>query len=197
MSVNAATMGEQTYPAGSSQAGVRAEPMQIVKKYTWWAAGAGLIPFPAIDMAAVAGVQIKMLKDLADAYEIDFSREKAKVGVAALIGGVAPEQMARGFLGSLVKGIPVLGPTVGGATVPIFAGAATYAVGRVFIQHFASGGTFLDFDPGKVRAYYAEQFEHGKKTAAEAPAEPAAEAPRTPEVIVEKGGSKKDKSPNS
>jgi uncharacterized protein (DUF697 family) len=192
MTANAATMSEQAVPADSSVAVVEADPMQVVKKYTWWAAGAGLIPFPAIDMATVAGVQIKMLKDLAEIYKIDFPREKGKVAIGALVGGVAPTQMARGFLGSVIKGIPVVGPAVGGATVPIFAGASTYAVGRVFIQHFASGGTFLDFDPAKVRKYYAEQFEHGKKAAAEAAAEPAAEV-RSPEVVVEKPAGKKDK----
>ena len=192
MSANAATMGERTFPVDSPAAVVEADPMHVVKKYTWWAAGAGLIPFPAIDMATVAGVQIKMLKDLAELYKIDFPHEKGKVAIGALVGGVAPTQLARGFLGSMIKGIPVLGPAVGGATVPLFAGASTYAVGRVFIQHFASGGTFLDFDPARVRKYYSEQFEQGKKTAAEAPAEPAAEA-RNPEVVVEKPAGKKDK----
>jgi hypothetical protein len=30
-------------------------------------------------------------------------------------------------------------------------------------MHFESGGTFLDFSPGKVKKYYAEQFEKGKE----------------------------------
>jgi len=46
--------------------------------------------------------------------------------------------------------------------LPAVAGASTYAVGQVFIQHFESGGTFLDFDPEKVKGYFAEQFEKGK-----------------------------------
>jgi lipoate-protein ligase A len=46
-------------------------------------------------------------------------------------------------------------------------GAATYAIGRVFIQHFESGGTFLDFNPEKVREYFKEQFERGKGVASE------------------------------
>jgi len=32
----------------------------------------------------------------------------------------------------------------------------------VFIQHFESGGTFLDFDAAKVRAYYEQQFNAAK-----------------------------------
>ena len=41
----------------------------------------------------------------------------------------------------------------------------TYAAGRVFHQHFASGGTFLTFDPDKVREYYAQMLEEGKTIA--------------------------------
>ena len=29
-------------------------------------------------------------------------------------------------------------------------------MGKVFIQHFESGGTFLDFDPDKVRSYFSK-----------------------------------------
>jgi signal transduction histidine kinase len=31
-------------------------------------------------------------------------------------------------------------------------------VGRVFTQHFASGGTFLDFDPAEVREHFRQEF---------------------------------------
>ena len=48
-------------------------------------------------------------------------------------------------------------------TLPAASGALTYAVGRVFIQHFESGGTFLDFDPAEVSKYFAEKYEQGRK----------------------------------
>ena len=40
-----------------------------------------------------------------------------------------------------------------------------YAMGQLFVQHFESGGTFLTFDPEKVRGHYAELFEEGKELA--------------------------------
>jgi hypothetical protein len=46
--------------------------------------------------------------------------------------------------------------------MPAVAAASTWATGKVFIRHFESGGTFLDFDPAKARAYYAEEYEAGK-----------------------------------
>jgi uncharacterized protein (DUF697 family) len=62
--------------------------------------------------------------------------------------------------------IPVAGYFMGLAAVPGVAAAFTYAVGKVFVQHFGSGGTFLDFDPKTVREYFARQFEEGKLVAA-------------------------------
>jgi hypothetical protein len=37
--------------------------------------------------------------------------------------------------------------------MPTFSAGATYMIGRAFIQHFASGGTLLDFDPPDYRKF--------------------------------------------
>src|SRR5262249_16062257 len=139
----------------------------IVRKYMYWSMGAGLIPLPYVDIAAVTGVQIKMLADLASHYGIPFSKNRGKEIVAALIGGTLPGPIAGSMLGSAVKMVPVVGPIVGGVSVPLLSGATTYAVGKVFIQHFESGGTFLDFDPTKVKEHFQEEFEKGKVAAQE------------------------------
>ena len=34
------------------------------------------------------------------------------------------------------------------------AGASTWAMGKVFTQHFATGGTLLDFDPDTMREHF-------------------------------------------
>ena len=79
-----------------------------------------------------------------------------------------------GVLSSLIKCIPLIGQTTGAVTMPVVSGASTYAVFKVFVQHFEAGGTFLDLDPSKVKAYFAEQFKKGKKVATELKAdEPA------------------------
>src|SRR5581483_9305324 len=131
----------------------------------YWSMGAGFIPLPLVDIAAITGVQLKMLADLAKHYGIPFSRHKVKEIVAALIGGALPGPIASGMVGSAVKMVPVVGPIVGGVSVPLLAGATTYAVGAVFIQHFEYGGTLLDFNTEKVKTYFAEEFEKGKLAA--------------------------------
>ena len=139
----------------------------LVKKWMWWTMGAGLIPVPFVDLAAVSGVQIKMLSDLSNLYGVKFSENKGKSIVSALLGSIVPNSLARGSVGSILKLIPVIGPVMGGVSMSLFSGAATYAIGKSFIQHFESGGTFLDFDPVKVKDYFYAKFEEGKAVAKE------------------------------
>jgi uncharacterized protein (DUF697 family) len=58
--------------------------------------------------------------------------------LGALIGG-SVSASATPSLAGLTRMIPVIGPTVAAITMPLVAGASTYAVGKVFIQHFESG----------------------------------------------------------
>jgi uncharacterized protein (DUF697 family) len=139
----------------------------LVKKYMWWSMGAGLIPVPFVDLVAVSGVQLKMLKDMSDLYGIKFSENRGKSIVAALLGYIVPNSLSFGGMSVLLKMIPVVGTLIGGLSMSLFSGAATYAIGKVFIQHFEAGGTFLDFNPATLKDYFFAKFEEGKVIAKE------------------------------
>jgi uncharacterized protein (DUF697 family) len=132
--------------------------LQLVRRYMLYSAGAGLAPIPFFDMLAVIALQSRMLKKLCALYGLNYSKERAKSLVTSLIAGVYAGLIA----GSMIKFVPIVG-SVSLAGIPAASAALTYAVGRVFIQHFESGGTFLDFDPGKVKKYFTEQYERGRK----------------------------------
>lgn len=140
---------------------------KIVRNYMWWSMGAGLIPVPLVDMAAVTGVQLKMVADISKLYDVKFSENRGRSIIISLLGSLVPNAFARGFVGSLVKALPVVGTIGGTLSMSLFSGAATYAIGQVFIQHFELGGTLLDFDADKMRAYFEEQFKEGTKKAEE------------------------------
>jgi len=127
--------------------------------------GAGLIPVPAFDLAAVIGIQLKMLSDLSKVYGVEFSDNRGKSIVSALLGGIIPNSLVLGPAGVLIKGLPIIGAIAGALTMPVFYGAATYAVGRVFTEHFEGGGTFLNFDPAANKEKFAAEFERGKSEA--------------------------------
>jgi uncharacterized protein (DUF697 family) len=135
---------------------------KIIKKYILWSMGAGVIPIPFVDMAAVTGVQLKMIKDISGVYEQEFSEVRGKSIISALLGSIIPNSLAGSFLGSTFKLVPFIGLYAGSVSMAVFSGAATYAIGKVFVRHFASGGTFLDFNTENMRQYFKEEFEKGK-----------------------------------
>lgn len=141
------------------------DEQKIIRNHVIGSMAVGLIPVPMLDLAGITGVQLNMIRCLAKAHGIPFNREKVKPLVASLIGGGASIPIGSA-IGSLLKAIPVVGQATGMLALPASAGAMTYAVGKVFVQHFASGGTFLTFDPEKVRAYYAEKLQEGESMAA-------------------------------
>jgi uncharacterized protein (DUF697 family) len=136
----------------------------IVKNYMYWSMGSGLIPFAVLDLAAIVAVQLKMLSRLSDLYEVKFSENQGKSIIAALTGTLGAHALRRSAFTGFLKSIPILG-LVGMFAMPIYAGAVTYAIGKVFIQHFESGGTFLDFDPAKVKEYFSKLYEEGRTAA--------------------------------
>ncbi len=151
---------------------------KLVKNYMWWSMGAGLIPVPFVDLVAVSGVQLKMLGEISKIYGVEFQANRGKALIASLIGYAVPSTLSFGSVGSLLKAIPVVGPLVGAPSMVLFCGASTYALGKVFIQHFESGGTFLSFEPAKVKEHFQQEFQEGSKLAAELQAnkEPAVSA---------------------
>ncbi|MFZ0481085.1 MAG: DUF697 domain-containing protein [Terriglobales bacterium] len=138
---------------------------KTVKKYMWISMGAGLIPVPFVDWAAVSGVQLKMIADLSKIYGIPFKESTGKAVIGSMAGFILPHSLACGFLGSMLKTIPVVGSLAGAPAMAVFCGAYAWALGNVFIQHFESGGTFLNFDPEAVREYFKAKFEEGRAAA--------------------------------
>ena len=135
----------------------------IIRNHVIWSMGAGLIPVMIADIFAVSALQLDMIRQLCRVYDVNFQETQGK----AIVTSLTSSTLARLGAGSVIKLVPGLGSFIGGATVSIFAGASTYALGEVFKKHFESGGTILDFDPDRLRKYYKEKFEKGKKVAKE------------------------------
>jgi len=132
----------------------------IIKNHMYLAVGAGLIPVPVVDFVAVSGIQIDMIKKLADLYNVDFQKNQAKAIISALSGaGIA--RLAAG----MTKVIPVIGSILGGITMSGLSGASTFAIGEVFKNHFSSGGSIVDLDIDKFTSFYKDKFEQGKTMA--------------------------------
>jgi uncharacterized protein (DUF697 family) len=121
-----------------------------------------LIPLPIVDIVAVGGVQLEMLRRLSDIYGVPFVENRGKSLIASLAGSLLPASTATTTamgVTSALKSIPGIGTAISAFTMPVFSAGATYVIGKVFIQHFASGGTLLDFNPPDYREFIKAQKE--------------------------------------
>jgi len=136
----------------------RMQAEEIVRGHILWAMGGGLMPLPLLDLAAVTAVQMDMLKQLSNLYEVDFSQAMGKSFVTAMTGTTLAK------LGtSALKIIPGVGTIVGGLSMSLLSGASTYAVGQIAIGQLESHGEWGSIDLDKAKAKYQEWFEKGKE----------------------------------
>lgn len=140
--------------------GRNAHSNSIIKNHMIWSMGAGFIPIPIADFFAVSAIQLDMIRQLCKVYDINFKETEGKAIITALTGSGLARLGARA-----VKFIPGVGSILGGVTLAALSGGSTYALGEVFKKHFETGGTFLDFDPSRLKKFYDEKFEKGKQMA--------------------------------
>lgn len=132
----------------------------VIHNHMIWSMGAGFIPVPIVDLFAVSAIQLDMIRQMCKIYDINFKETEGKAVITALTGSGLARLGARA-----IKFIPGVGSILGGITMAVLSGASSYALGEVFKKHFETGGTFLDFDPSRLKKYYNEKFEKGKEVA--------------------------------
>ncbi len=138
---------------------------KIVRNHSLLSGVAGAVPLPPLGVALILANNLKMLHKLSSIYGVKFNKNLGKSAIGSFLGSCGTFSISGRLIWGLSTVAPVAAPVISIATTPLFGVAMTYALGQLFVQHFESGGTFLTFDPEKVRGHYAELFEEGKKLA--------------------------------
>jgi uncharacterized protein (DUF697 family) len=149
--------------------------LESVRRHMAWSAAGGLLPMPGLEVPAILAIQLKKLSDIAHIYEVPFTRHVVKAAVSGLLGNFFPVAAAQGS-NSAIKSIPIIGPFVALIWQPALAAAATWAVGKVFMQHFESGSRFLDFKSEAIREYFRKQYDAARSGLRGRPAAPRTHA---------------------
>jgi uncharacterized protein (DUF697 family) len=155
-----ASMSSDTEAIASTSSDVPEQRDQVASKlvdrFAIWSGVAGLVPLPVVDVLAVGGLQLQMLRRLSQIYGVEFSDNRGKALIAALAGCMIPATSGMGAASAL-KAVPVLNLLAAGFVMPVLSAGATYAIGKAFVQHFESGGTLLDFNPPDYRDFVKAQ----------------------------------------
>ncbi len=134
------------------------KPSEIIERYALYAAGAGLVPIPLVDLASISAVQYRMLKNLAHFFDhVSFEDQKSKSIIAGLIGGFSSFELGL-FTKVLFRGVPIIGPIIAGTAVSGYAYYSTKLIGEIFEDHFNSGGDLSigDLTYQKMKEKYRE-----------------------------------------
>ena len=108
---------------------------RIVESHGTYAALSGLAPLPAVNIAGVAAMVMRMLKQLSRLYQVRFERDRTQSLIIAILGGAAPTGLGLATISTI--GLVAPAPAfVGLAVSALTAGAMTRAIGQVFIESF-------------------------------------------------------------
>jgi len=132
---------------------------RIIKKSTISSMAAGAVPVPLVDIALVMGIQLKMIEQLCDVYEVNYSTEKMNAWIASIMSGT----LLMRFGGSSLKIIPGLGWLAGGTALAITSGASTFAIGNIAMGYLSEGQSFEDIDLREAKENFNEEFEKAKE----------------------------------
>jgi uncharacterized protein (DUF697 family) len=122
---------------------------KIINRYVLMSAGVGLLlPFPGIDVAALTGLQIKMIDSLAEQFGRNYTEAEATHTLTALTGGLAAPLAAPAVASAAVV-VPLVGPLVSIAARPGFAAASTRMVGHLALERLEREEKLAPLDPYK------------------------------------------------
>src|SRR5262249_48329688 len=106
-----------------SHPGMSKETDRIINEHIIWSMGAGLVPVPLLDIAAVSAIQLDMLKQLSTHYGVKYTESEGKVFLSALTGSIFAKLAA-----NAIKLIPGIGSVIGGISMAVLSGGSTYAL---------------------------------------------------------------------
>jgi uncharacterized protein (DUF697 family) len=113
----------------------RALAQKIVDRHRNFAALGGLVPLPAANIASIAAVNVRMVKQLSELYGVPFQRDRTRSFIVGLIGGAVPAGVGVAASSTLMWIVPG-GLLWGLGASAITAGALTRGIGLVFIDSF-------------------------------------------------------------
>ena len=116
----------------------RALAHKIVSRHKNYAAMGGLVPLPVVNIAGITAINLRMVKQLSELYQVPFERDRTRSLIVGLIGGAVPTGVGAATSSTLMWIVPGGMLLALGATA-LTAGALTRGIGLVFIDSFESG----------------------------------------------------------
>jgi uncharacterized protein (DUF697 family) len=115
----------------------RALARKIVSRHKNYAAMGGLVPLPVVNIAGITAINLRMVKQLSELYQVPFERDRTRSLIVGLIGGAVPTGVGTATSSTLMWIVPG-GMLLGLSAAALTAGALTRGIGLVFIESLES-----------------------------------------------------------
>lgn len=138
------------------------EVRNIIRKRVYLSMGIGAFPLPFLNVAADSVVQMKMVSDLCKVYNVEYKESLVKNLVASVVGGAATLAVSP-VLQKAALGVPLVGLPLAVATQPVLNGMTTYAIGRMFAQHFHTGGGLVNCGVKELTDGFSKAFSESRQ----------------------------------
>ena len=132
---NAPRLEPQSRAADPLAARRRTLARRIVDRHKNYAAMGGLVPLPAVNIASVTAINLRMVKQLSELYGVPFQRDRTRSLIIALIAGAVPTGAGLAASSTLMWIVPG-GLVWGLGAAALTAGALTRGIGLVFVDSF-------------------------------------------------------------
>ncbi len=116
---------------------------QVIQKYALFGTGSALLPNAFLNIAALTGIQVKMINDIGRIYGVDMDEHLTRTITSTAISSLGGRIVAGGVT-RLLRFMSPLKFLFGGMTSAALSGFMTAETGEVYRQHFAAGGDPAD-----------------------------------------------------
>jgi len=137
-------------PDNSLLAQRRSRARAIIERHANLSAVGGIIPFPIANVAGVTALIVHMVKSLSALYGVPFERNRARAIIVGSMGGVMPAGLASVATSTLIYFVPGCN-LIGLAVSSVTASAYARGIGQMFIEHFETGSSLIDFPSAVLR----------------------------------------------
>lgn len=138
------------------------EVRAIIRKNVYLAMGVGVVTLPYISALADLLVQVKMVRELCKVYNVEYKESWVKNIISSVVGGLATTAI-KPTLERAALGLPVVGLPLAVATLPALNGMTTYAIGRMFAQHFHTGGGLINCGVKELTDSFSSAFQSSRE----------------------------------
>ncbi|MFK7931869.1 MAG: DUF697 domain-containing protein [Saprospiraceae bacterium] len=132
----------------------------IIRNHALLAAGGGLIPVPGLDVAAVTGIQINMIRRLSELYGLPFEVQDVRT-ILSCVAATGLGKLVSYAVNSYTTLFEEFGSFSDNLTNGLVSGAITFGTGEIIQTHFEHGGTMGDLDYMDFIDYYQEKIQSG------------------------------------